>query len=54
MAARQLPYPVFDADNHFYETEDSLSLDRVDRARIVGCRDDEESPTRSSRAHPPR
>ena len=25
MAARQLPYPVFDADNHFYEPKEALT-----------------------------
>ena len=25
MPSRQLPFPVFDADNHFYETEDALT-----------------------------
>src|SRR5579875_432435 len=25
MPARQLPYPLFDADNHLYETQDSLT-----------------------------
>ena len=25
MPARQLPYPVFDADNHFYEPKEALT-----------------------------
>jgi predicted TIM-barrel fold metal-dependent hydrolase len=25
MSSRKLPYPVFDADNHFYETQDALT-----------------------------
>ena len=24
MASRELPYPLFDADNHLYETEDAF------------------------------
>jgi hypothetical protein len=25
MASRNLPYPVFDADNHFYEAQEALT-----------------------------
>src|SRR5438445_739522 len=25
MASRELPYPLFDADNHLYETEEALT-----------------------------
>jgi predicted TIM-barrel fold metal-dependent hydrolase len=33
MPARELPYPLFDADNHLYETEESLTRFLPDRYR---------------------
>ncbi|MCX4831314.1 amidohydrolase [Streptomyces sp. NBC_01016] len=33
MASRTLPYPLFDADNHLYETEESLTRHLPDRYR---------------------
>jgi hypothetical protein len=33
MTERQLGYPVFDADNHLYETEEALTKFLPDRAK---------------------
>jgi predicted TIM-barrel fold metal-dependent hydrolase len=35
MSARKLPYPVFDADNHFYETQDALTKFLPDKRKNV-------------------
>src|SRR5215218_2560935 len=35
MAARQLPYPVFDADNHFYEPKEALTKFLPDHRKNV-------------------
>jgi predicted TIM-barrel fold metal-dependent hydrolase len=35
MAARQLPYPVFDADNHFYEPKEALTQFLPERRKGV-------------------
>jgi predicted TIM-barrel fold metal-dependent hydrolase len=35
MSSRKLPYPVFDADNHFYETQDALTKFLPDNRKHV-------------------
>ena len=35
MSSRKLPYPVFDADNHFYETQDALTKFLPDNRKNV-------------------
>lgn len=35
MSSRSLPFPVFDADNHFYETQDALTKFLSDRRKHV-------------------
>ena len=35
MPSRQLPYPVFDADNHFYEPKEALTKFLPDRRKGV-------------------
>src|ERR1700757_2815119 len=35
MPSRELPYPVFDADNHMYETQEALTKFLPDRRKHV-------------------
>ena len=58
MPARELPYPVFDADNHFYEPKEALTKflpdhrkNVIDYIEVRG-RTQDHGAKRSQRLHP--